>query len=189
MPQPPRKAASDIILTPQQIERSIYLVRGHRVLLDEDLARLYGVPTKALNQTVRRNLVRFPKDFAFQLTSEEVGILKSQFVTSSWGGRRKVPWVFTEHGVAMLSSVLRSETAAKINIQIMRAFVRLRRLMATPGDLAVQLRKLAETVDLHDDQIKAISRVLQQLIAEPPPPKEMGFHTLQPKKREKRKES
>jgi hypothetical protein len=102
-------------------------------------------------------------------------------VTSSWGGRRVPPWAFTEHGVAMLSSVLRSAMAAHVNIEIMRAFVRLRRLMATPGELVEQLAKLAEVVELHDGQIKQISEVLQRMLAEPPKPKEFGFHTIRRK--------
>jgi hypothetical protein len=122
---------------------------------------------------------RFPEDFAFQLTQQEFTSLISQIATSKSGrgGRRKRPWVFTEQGVAMLSSVLRSRIAARVNIEIMRTFVRLRRLMATPGELAEQLMKLAETVQLHDDQIKVISQVLQQMLEKPEPPKrKIGFH-------------
>src|SRR5919201_1461218 len=119
----------------------------------------------ALNQAVRRNRERFPGDFAFQLTQQEFSNLISQFVISSsrHGGRRKLPWVFTEHGVAMLSSVLRSPTAIRVNIEIIRAFIRLRRLMATPGELVEQLQRLAQTVQLHDDQIQAITQVLRQM--------------------------
>jgi hypothetical protein len=140
-------------------------------MLDSDLARLYGVSTKALNQAIARNPMRFPADFSFRLTVQEVTNLKSQFVTSSLGhgGRRKPPRVFTEQGVAMLSSVLKSKKAARVNVEIMRAFVRLRRLLATPGELVEQLHKLAETVQLHDDQIKAVVRVLEQLMEKPPP--------------------
>jgi hypothetical protein len=136
-----------------------------------------------LNQAVKRNIERFPEDFAFQLSNSEFEHLKSQIVTSSWGGRRKPPWAFTEHGVAMLSSVLRSRTAARVNIEIMRAFVPLRRLMATSGELAQQLARVAETVELHDEQIKTIAEVLKRLMAEPPAPKEMGFHTLHVKRK------
>lgn len=179
--KPKRSGRREIGVRAEQIERSIHVVRGHRAMLDEDLARLYGVPTKALNQAVKRNIERFPEDFAFQLSKTEFEHLKSQIVTSSWGGRRKPPWAFTEHGVAMLSSVLRSPMAARVNIEIMRAFVRLRRLMATPGELAQQLARVAETVDLHDEQIKAIAEVLKQLMAEPPSRKPMGFHTVHKK--------
>jgi hypothetical protein len=149
------------------------------VLLDSDLAELYGVPTAVLNQQVARNRDRFPEDFAYQLTQQEFTALISQIVTSKAGrgGRRKRPWVFTEQGVAMLSSVLRSPTAVRVNIEIMRTFVRLRRLMATPGELVEQLTKLAETVQLHDDQIKVISQVLQQMLEKPAPPaRRIGFH-------------
>jgi ORF6N domain-containing protein len=129
----------------ERIEERILLVRGHRVMLDADLARLYEVPTKVLNQAVRRNDSRFPADFMFRLTqSEWTGILRSQFVTSSskHGGRRSTPLAFTEQGIAMLSSVLRSERAIQVNIAIMRAFVRLRQLMAANEILAKRLADL-----------------------------------------------
>ena len=166
-------------IQPEQIERAIQIVRGQRVLLDSDLARFYGVPTKALNQAVGRNAERFPSDFAFQLTPQEFAALRSQIVTSNArrGGHRYRPWVFTEHGIAMLSSVLRSPTAVRVNIEIMRAFIRLRRLLATPGELVEQITKLGETVQLHGDQIKTIVEVLRQMMAKPPePPKgKIGF--------------
>jgi hypothetical protein len=165
--------------TKLQIEESIRIIRGQRVMLDSDLARLYGVTTRRLNEQVARNLDRFPDDFAFSLTQQEFMALMSQNATSKRGrgGRRKLPWVFTEQGVAMLSSVLKSSTAVRVNIEIMRAFVRLRRLMATPGELVEQLTKLAETVQLHDDRIKVISQVLQSMIEKPVPPRRsIGFH-------------
>ena len=148
-------------------------------MLDSDLARLYGVTTARLNEQVSRNLDRFPEDFAFQLTQQEFTALMSQNAISKSrrGGRRKRPWVFTEQGVAMLSSVLRSSTAVNVNIEIMRTFVRLRRLMATPGELVEQLTKLADTVQFHGDQIKLIARVLQQMLETPQQPKSrIGFH-------------
>jgi hypothetical protein len=156
----------------EQIEQAIVILRGQRVMLDADLAQLYGVTTKALNQAVKRNRDRFPPDFAFLLNRQEVTALKSQFVTSNIGrgGRRKLPWAFTEHGVAMLSSVLRSKKAARVNVEIMRAFVRLRRLPATPGELVEQLTKLAETVQTHDERIKTIIDVLKHLMEKPPEP-------------------
>jgi hypothetical protein len=175
------KHPSPAAIRAEQIEQTIKVVRGQRVLLDSDLARLYKVTTKALNQAVKRNADRFPPDFAFQLTLQEVTDLKSQIVTSKVGrgGPRKLPWVFTEHGVAMLSSVLRSREAARVNVEIMRAFVRLRRLLATPGELVEQLTKLAETVQLHDEQIKAIAQVLRQMMEKPsgPPTERIGFKT------------
>ena len=147
-------------------------------MLDFDLARLYGVPTYATESGGPTNADRFPEDFAYQLTQQEVMNLMSQIVTSKAGrgGRRKLPWAFTEHGVAMLSSVLRSPTAVRVNIEIMRIFVRLRRLMATPGELVEQLTRLAETVQLHDGQIKAIAQVPNKLM-EPPaePSRRIGF--------------
>jgi hypothetical protein len=163
----------------EQIEQVIVILRGQRVMLDRDLAQLYGVTTKALNQAVKRNRERFPADFAFLLNRQEVTILKSQIVTSSLGhgGRRSVPMAFTEHGVAMLSSVLHSKKAAQVNVEIMRAFVRLRRLLATPGELVEQLTKLAATVQTPDERIKTIIDALKQLMEKPPePPKgRIGF--------------
>ena len=183
-----------ISVAANQIENQILIVRGQRVMLDSDLAELYGVPTSRLNEQVRRNQERFPNDFAFRLTQKEFTDLISQFATSKTGrgGRRKLPWVFTEHGVAMLSSVLNSRTAIQVNIEIMRAFVRLRRLLATPGELAAQLQKLAETVQLHDEQIKVITDVLRKLMEpppQPPPPKgRIGFQWPPPEDRTKPEE-
>ena len=122
------------------IATKILDIRGKKVMLDRDLAKLYGVKTKVLIQSVKRNIGRFPSDFMYLLTKKEVTILRSQFVTSSWGGRRYLPYAFTEQGVAMLSSVLRSERAIGVNIEIMRAFVRLRQMLASNAELA---RKLA----------------------------------------------
>lgn len=175
---PPKQPSS--ALSPLAVESLIYVVRGVRVMVDSDLAELYGVPTKAINQAVDRNLDRFPEDFAFPLTAHEFTDLKSQFATSNrpHGGRRYLPRVFTEHGVAMLSGVLKSETAVRVNIEIIRAFVRLRRLLAAPGEILAQLQKLAETVQLHDTQIKAIIDVLQRMMAPPPdaaPKRRIGF--------------
>ncbi len=163
-----------------QIEGVIQIVRGQRVMLDSDLAELYGIPTKRLNEQVARNADRFPGDFAFQLTEQEFANLRSQIATSKsgGGGRRYLPTVFTEHGIAMLSSVLRSPMAVKVNIEIMRAFVRLRRLLATPGELVAQINQLAEAVKLHDDQIQAIAEVLRQMMEPPTQPvskHRMGF--------------
>jgi hypothetical protein len=178
---PRRKDRSTgILLTPDEIQRMVRIVRGQRVMLDFDLARLYGVPTSRLNEQVARNRERFPEDFAHQLTQQEVASLISQTATSKGGrgGRRKAPWAFSEHGVAMLSSVLRSPTAVRVNIEIMRTFVRLRRLMATPGELVEQLTRLAETVQLHDKEIKAIAQVLNRMMARPvEPTRRIGFHT------------
>ena len=122
-------------------------------MLDSDLAELYGVTTSALNQAVRRNIDRFPSDFMFQMTDSEFSNLKSQFVTSSWGGRRKLPLVFTEQGVSMLSSVLNSERAIQVNIAIMRAFVRIREMLSTHKELAFKLEELERKAGIHDQTI------------------------------------
>lgn len=158
----------------ERIERSILLVRGQRVLLDRDLAALYQVPTKVLNQAVKRNLRRFPDDFMFQLNQQEAdALLRSQNVTSSatdaktasHGGRRYLPNAFTEQGVAMLSSVLHSETAIGVNIAIMRAFVRLREIICSHQELA---GKLAELEKKYDGQFKAVFQAIRHLMAPPP---------------------
>ena len=161
----------------ERITKSIHFIRGEKVLLDEHLAGLYGVQTKALVQAVKRNLERFPDDFMFQLTPEEWGDLRSQTVTSSsdgWGGRRTAPYAFTEQGVAMLSSVLRSDQAVSVNIEIMRAFVRLREILATHHELA---RKLDLLEQKYDAQFKAVFDAIRQLM-EPRVPrrKPIGFH-------------
>jgi hypothetical protein len=162
----------------QQIARSIYLIRGQRVMLGQDLAILYGVAVKVLNQAVKRNAVRFPADFVFQLKAEELANLKSQFVTSSWGGpRRARPYAFTEQGVAMPSSVLKSERAVKVNIAIMRAFVKLRQTLETNRELAHKFSELEKRVGKHDEEIGAILEAIRQLMAPPEKPRrEIGFH-------------
>jgi hypothetical protein len=175
-----KQPTKDLVAT-GAIQNMVRVVRGQRVMLDYGLARLYGVTTRRLNEQVARNSDRFPDDFAYQLTQQEVTGLMSQNAISKKGrgGRRKLPWAFTEHGVAMLSSVLRSPTAVRVNIEIMRTFVRLRRLMATPGELVEQLTRLAETVQLHDGQIKAIAQVLNKLMERPEKPaRRIGFHAV-----------
>ena len=158
------------IIPIERIESKILLIRGHKVMLDRDLAELYGVSTSNLNRAVTRNLDRFPKDFMFSLTREEFKNLIFHFGTSSWGGTRKTPRVFTEQGVAMLSSVLRSKRAIKVNILIMRAFVKLRELLATHKDLAA---KLDEMEKKYDAQFKVVFDAIRQLM-EPPTKKSRG---------------
>jgi hypothetical protein len=162
------------------IEQRIFLIRGHRVMLDSDLAALYGVETKNLNKAVRRNLSRFPADFMFQLTPEELANLKFQIGTSSstHGGRRKPVSAFTEQGVAMLSSVLRSERAVRVNIAIMRAFVRLRETLSLHKELAHKLAELERRIENHDESIHSLFEAIRQLMAPPAetPRKEIGFH-------------
>ena len=169
--------SSEIFLN-EKIADSIYLIRGHRVLLDEDLAEMYGVSTKVLLQAVRRNQQRFPGDFMYLLTKQEVINLRSQIVTSSsgYGGRRYLPYAFTEQGVAMLSSVLRSETAISVNIAIMRAFVRLRQILSTSKDLAAKLEQLERKIEKNDEEIQAIFSAIRQLMKPPEiPRRKIGF--------------
>jgi hypothetical protein len=158
----------------EHIERAIRLIRGEKVILDADLASLYGVETRVLVQAVKRNLKRFPPDFMFQLTREEFNLLRSQTVTSKgWGGRRYPPYAFTEQGVAMLSSVLNSSRAIGVNIEIMRAFVRMRRLLASHARLE---KKFLEIEEKYDGQFAMVFEALKQLM-EPPEPKrrKIGF--------------
>ncbi|MGH8692131.1 MAG: ORF6N domain-containing protein [Burkholderiales bacterium] len=162
----------------QTPESRIRSVRGHKVMLDEDLAQLYGVSTKVLVQAVRRNPARFPPDFIFSLTKQETAILRSQIVTSrsslrNWGGRRTAPYAFTEQGVAMLSSVLRSERAVQANVEIMRAFVRLRGLALQNAELA---RRLDALESKYDRQFKVVFDAIRELMAPLSPPKRrIGF--------------
>ena len=153
-------------IPPERIERAILLLRGHKVLLDADLAALYGVATRVLVQAVHRNRSRFPDDFMFQLSDEEFARLRSQvgISTSGRGGRRYRPYAFTEQGVAMLSSVLRSERAVQVNIEIMRAFVRLRQLLASHEELAWRLDELEQK---YDDQFKVVFEAIRQLMTPP----------------------
>ncbi len=156
------------------IESRIHSIRGQRVMLSPDLAELYGIETRALTQAVRRNLERFPEDFQFTLTPPEFAHLTSQVVTSSWGGARKPPMAFTEQGVAMLSSVLRSPRAVAVNIQIMRSFVRLRGLLAEHEDLKRQIAALERK---YDGQFQAVFQAIHQIMTPPEPAKKkrIGF--------------
>ena len=161
---------SDIVVPPDRITRAIMLIRGQKVMLDEDLADLYEVETKALNRAVKRNLDRFPEDFMFQLTAKEfadlrfqsgTSSLRSQIGTSRWGGRRYPPYAFTEQGVAMLSSVLHSDRAIHVNIEIMRAFVRLRQMLASHAELS---HKLAALEKKYDKQFKVVFDAIRELM-------------------------
>ena len=167
---------SQSLIPTERIERSILLIRGQKVLLDNDLASLYGVETKRLVEATKRNIERFPEDFMFQLDEEEFANLRSQFATSSlWGGRRHAPYAFTEQGVAMLSSVLRSPRAVAVNIEIMRAFVRLRQMLLSHADLA---RKVNALEKKYDSQFKVVFDALRQLMQPPEekPKRPIGFH-------------
>jgi ORF6N domain-containing protein len=162
----------------ERIARRIYLMRGEKVMLDSDLAGLYGVPTKVLNQAVRRNKDRFPEDFMFQLTSSENETLRSQIVALKPAGRGRhskyLPLVFTEHGVAMLSSVLRSEKAGQVNIAIIRTFVRLRQILASH-------RELARKVQEHDRQIGVLFETVERLLAPAAPPNNNPVGYIKPR--------
>ncbi len=147
------------------IEKKIFLIRGGNVMLDRDLAELYGVPTKRLIEQVKRNIKRFPEDFIFQLTKDEFKILRSHFATSSWGGRRYLPYVFTEQGVAMLSTVLNSERAILVNIGIMRVFVNIRKLVSTNKGILNKLNQLEYKVQAHDKKIKNIFEVIHSQVS------------------------
>jgi hypothetical protein len=161
----------------ERIARAILVLRREKVMLDSDLAALYGVTTGNLNKAVKRNAKRFPIDFMFQLDAEEVANLKFQFGISSWGGRRRRPYAFTEQGVAMLSSVLNSERAVKVNIAIMSAFVKLRETLDTNRELARKFAELERRVGKHDDEIAAILEAIRQLMAPSEKPRrEIGFH-------------
>ena len=154
-----------LLIPPERIEQSILLIRGQKVMLSTDLAELYQVEPRVLVQAVKRNIARFPEDFMFQLTEEEFSNLKSQIVISSWGGlRRARPYAFTEQGVAMLSSVLRSKRAIQVNIEIMRAFVRLRRMLASHADLA---RKLEALEKKYDAQFRVVFEAIRELMKPP----------------------
>jgi len=156
------------------IEKKILFIGGQKVLLDSDLAALYGVTTKRLNEQVRRNMKRFPADFMYQLSREEFESLKSHFATSSsWGGRRTRPYVFTEQGIAMLSSVLTSQRAIQVNIEIMRTFVKLREMISSHKDLA---RKLNELEKKYDGQFQIVFEAIKRLMEiEEKPKKKIGF--------------
>jgi hypothetical protein len=156
--------ASESVFTDESIVRKIYYIRGQKVMLDTDLAELYDVPTKRLNEQVKRNINRFPADFMFQLTAEESENLRSQFATSSWGGRRVAPYAFTEHGVLMLSSVLNSERAVKVNIQIMRIYTKLRELLLTHKDISLKLEQLENQVAQNNEDILTIFAALKELL-------------------------
>jgi hypothetical protein len=182
-------AMGKITLAIQSIDRSILTIRGHRVLLDDDLARLYEVETKVFNQAVKRNRERFPADFMFQLTADEVAALRSQSVTSKGrGGRRYLPYAFTQEGVAMLSSILGSKRAIEVNIEIMRAFVRIRQILAANAGLAHKLDALEERFTKHqgdnakrhaehEKHIRVVFEALRRLLddKENEPPSRIGF--------------
>ena len=168
-----RKGIKEVTVPLEQITGKIFLIRDQKVMLDRDLAEMYGVQTKALKQAVRRNVNRFPPDFMFELKKEEFQNLRSQFVTSSWGGSRYLPMVFTEQGVAMLSSVLNSEHAIQVNIQIMRAFTQLRKMLTGHNDLR---RKIEAMERRYDKQFQIVFEAIKLLLDEDErPEKKIGY--------------
>jgi hypothetical protein len=176
----PHMKQTKSIVPIEQIQSRIFVIRGFNVMLSSDLAQLYGAEAKVLNQAVKRNGDRFPPDFMFQLTQEEFESLKSQIVTSSWGGpRRALPYAFTEHGILMLSSVLRSRRAIQVNIEIMRAFVSMREMVRSNEELA---RKLLSLEKRYDGQFLIVFRALRQLLNQKPVSKNrIGFRSTKSK--------
>ena len=174
------KLEDKIMLPEEVIINKIYLIRGQKVMLDRDLAELYGVETKYLKRQVRRNIVRFPKDFMFELTEKEFSDWRSQFVTSKSDmiGLRYVPMAFTEDGVAQLSTVLKSENAIKVNLQIIRLFSKMREMLLTHKDILLKLEQLEKQVVQNNEDIQMIFSALKQLLHSPEKPrKRMGFKT------------
>jgi len=155
---------NEIITGDQEIAEKIYLIRGHKVMLDNDLAEMYGVETKRLIEQVNRNLLRFPAEFMFRLTDEEFEVLRSQIATSKRGGRRYAPYAFTEHGILMLSSVLNSKQAITMSIKIIEVFVKFREMLINQKDLLLKFEQLEKLVVQHDDDIQHIFQALKQLI-------------------------
>lgn len=151
------------LLSEETIANKIYFIRNQKVMLDRDLAALYGIETKVLNQAVKRNMSRFPEDFMFQLTEIEFQNLKSQIVTSSWGGSRKLPSAFTEHGVLMLSSVLKSDKAIQVNIQIMRIFTKVRQMLLDTTELKIDILQIQKKLENHDKNIELVFSYLDEL--------------------------
>lgn len=175
------------IRIPEEIVlNKIYLIRNQKVMLDNDLALLYQVETRRLNEQVKRNNDRFPEDFMFQLTKEEFDILKSQFATSNWGGRRKLPYAFSEHGVLMLSSVLNSKRAIEVNIQIMRIFSKVRQTLIDNLSFKLEIEEIKKKINNHDKNIELVFSYLDELMEKhetPSPRKQIGYKL--PKKGEK----
>ena len=168
--------SQNLIISEETISDKIYFIRNQKVILDRDLALLYGIENKRLNEQVKRNISRFPEDFMFQLNQIEFQNLKSQIATSSWGGSRKLPYVFSEQGVAMLSSVLNSPIAIGVNIQIIRIFTKMREVLLTHKDILLKLEKMEKQIDNHDEQITLIFTYLKSLLTpQQPQRRRIGF--------------
>jgi len=171
------KSQKQLLIVDELIMNKIYLVRGQKVMLDRDLAELYGVETKHLKQTVRRNMDRFPKDFMFTMNKTEFESLRTQFASSNErGGTRYMPMVFSEQGVTMLSCILNSKRAIAVNIQVVRIYSRMREMLLTHKDILLQLEKIEQKLGVHDTQIERIFLYLKQLLDPPQPPRpRIGF--------------
>ncbi len=176
-----KNKSTELIISDTQILERIFVIRGQKVMLDSDLAEMYGVETKVLMQSVKRNFKRFPDDFMFQITKEEFENLKSQFVTSSWGGKRKLPYAFTEQGVAMLSSILKSDRAIEVNIQIIRLFTKMKEFILEHKDLYLKLEQLEFKFTSHDRKMKTIFDYLNKLLQQEAKPRTVvkGFKQKQ----------
>jgi hypothetical protein len=172
------KTSKELVIPDEIILNKIYIIHGQKVMLDRDLAKLYGVTTGNLNKAVSRNIDRFPDDFMFTLTKEELNNLIFQNGISSWGGTRKLPRAFTEQGVAMLSGVLNSETAVRMHIQIIRVFAKMKEMLLTHKDILLQLEKIEKKLSGHDEHIQLIFKYLKQLLNPPQQQrKRIGFKT------------
>jgi ORF6N domain-containing protein len=170
------KQLKAVFIPDEVVIDKIYQIRDQKVMLDEDLATLYGIETKRLNEQVARNIDRFPKDFMFRLTEEEFANLKSQFATSSWGGRRTPPYAFTEHGVLMLSSVLNSKQAIQVNIQIMRIYTRIREMLISHKDILLLVEQVEKKLIKQDQKIETLFAYLSRFIEkEEKPRKAIGY--------------
>ena len=179
-----RSSGEEALVPIEAIAQAILILRGQKVILDADLARLYGVTTTRLNEQVRRNSDRFPSDFMFQLTPDELRNLMSQNATSSWGGRRKPPLAFTEHGALMAATVLNTPRAVEVGVYVVRAFIRLRELLASHTELSHKLMELESRLDGHDEQIGALMQAIRQLLAPPESPKrQIGFRVRERRER------
>ena len=177
-------ASNQIIksLYESDIVERIYIIRGQKAMLDKDLAEMYGVEVKRLNEAIRRNISRFPDDFMFQVTKDEWENLKTQFATSSWGGVRKLPFAFTEQGVAMLSSVLRSERAIQVNIQIIRVYTKMKQVLLDNKELWQKIEKIEQAMLQKDGEVKAIFKILKQLLVKETKPRQPIGFKVPPKK-------
>ena len=170
--------SNEISIPEEVILTKIYFIRKQKVMTDQDLAELYGIETRRLNEQVKRNLSRFPEDFMFQLSEREFNNLKSQIATSSWGGRRKLPFVFTEHGVLMLSSVLNSKQAINVNIQIMRIFAKVRQILTDNLSVKLEIEEIKKKLENQDKNIELVFSYLDELIEKqenPQPRKKIGY--------------